>query len=171
MTLLRSFAPLVGAEPRVLILGSMPGVASLRAVEYYGHPQNAFWWIMQELFAIPVDDSYEERCRKLTGESIALWDVLGRCRREGSLDSDIDGASEQPNDFASLFAAHPKIHTVFFNGAKAEQAWRRHVAPMLESGGAPTSCERMPSTSPAHASLRREQKLLSWRAVANALQR
>ena len=83
------FPPIIGGEPRILILGSMPGIKSLEAVEYYAHPQNAFWWIMAQLFELDLRADYPQRCRALIRAGVAVWDVLHDCERPGSLDSSI----------------------------------------------------------------------------------
>jgi hypoxanthine-DNA glycosylase len=167
MTRVESFPPIARADARALVLGSMPSERSLREGRYYGHPRNAFWWIMGELFAAGPDVPYPERGRRLAERGVALWDVLRACVRPGSLDGSIVRASEEPNDLAAFLAAHPAIATVFFNGAKAEEAWRRHVTPRLALGR-PLRFERLPSTSPAHASLSWEAKLARWGAVQRA---
>lgn len=166
MTLLRSFPALTGEGPRVLILGSMPGAASLRAGRYYAHPQNRFWPLMDALVGASVALPYPERCRQLVDARIALWDVLACCEREGSLDSAIRDDTAQANDFAALFAAHPTIRTVLFNGTKAESSFRRFVAPGLDLAG--LSCRRVPSTSPANASQSPAHKLVAWREALQA---
>lgn len=165
MTRLEGFPPIARADARVLVLGSMPGERSLRAGRYYGHPRNAFWWIMGELFSAGPDVPYDERARRLAARGVAVWDVLRACVRPGSLDGAIVRHSEEPNDLAAFLASHRSIAAVFFNGAKAEEAWRRHVDPRL---AAALSLERLPSTSPAHASLTWEAKLARWRAVRDA---
>jgi len=161
---LRGFAPVARPDARVLVLGSMPGAASLAAGEYYAHPRNAFWFLQGALFDAGPELSYSARLTRLLEAGVALWDVLEACTRVGSLDAAITPDSEHANDFESFLAAHPRIVNVFFNGAKAEHAWRRHVAPQL--GERTLVCARLPSTSPAHASLSRAQKLSAWRAVA-----
>jgi len=160
-----SFAPIENRSARVLVLGSMPGRASLDAQQYYAHPRNAFWKIMAALLRQPGLASlpYPRRIATLRKSDIALWDVLGSCTREGSLDSDIDDSSIVPNDFAGFFRRHPHVRRVFFNGAKAEQAYRRFVLPNLE--GDTRGYLRLPSTSPAHASLSFDAKLEAWRVV------
>lgn len=157
-----SFPPVIAPNPRVLILGSMPGVESLRRAEYYAHPRNAFWPIIAELVGVPLPDVYGERCGLIRENRLALWDVCGSCEREGSLDQRI--REPVPNHFDALFAAHPGIRSVFFNGAKAEELFRRLVAAPPE-----ISLMRLPSTSPAHT-LSFEKKLAAWRAVAEALE-
>ena len=158
-----SFAPIEKADARILILGSMPGEASLRAGQYYAHPRNLFWRIMGELLGTDPGSPYEQRIQALKSARIALWDVLRSCRRKGSLDSDIDGESLVPNDFAAFFRCHPKITHVFFNGTKAEECYRKQVQPISEIGT--IEYLRLPSTSPANASISYERKLESWRAV------
>lgn len=159
----QSFPPIERVDARILILGSMPGEASLRAGQYYAHPQNLFWHIMGELLGTDPASPYEQRIRALKSARIALWDVLHSCRRKGSLDSAIDNCSLVPNDFAGFFRSHPRITRVFFNGAKAEECYRKHVLPRSEGGS--LEYLRLPSTSPANASISYERKLEAWRAV------
>ena len=163
----RSFAPVENRAARVLVLGSMPGVASLLAGRYYAYPHNAFWPIMGELFGAGPEVAYGKRILILKRAGVALWDVMASCVREGSLDTDIDEASIVPNDFHAFFAAHSRVKQVFFNGTKAENCFRRYVRPQL--GDRRLHFTRLPSTSPAHASLSLPQKLEAWRAVADAL--
>lgn len=163
----RSFAPLADAAARVLVLGSMPGVESLRAGQYYAHPRNAFWRIMGDLVGAAPELAYPARVRQLQAAGIALWDVLAACVREGSLDADIDPDSIITNDLPAFFARHPRITHVFFNGATAERCFRIHVQPALEAGA--LRLQRLPSTSPAHAALDYRRKLTAWRAVLRAL--
>lgn len=160
---IRSFAPIAGRNARVLILGSMPGRASLAAGRYYAHPQNAFWRIAAELLRIEPDAPYRRRVQALKSARIALWDVLHSCIRQGSLDTMIE--QEIANDFAAFFGAHPGITHVFFNGAKAEASYRRHVLGRIDI---PLRYARLPSTSPAHASLPFRRKLAAWRAILKA---
>ena len=164
--MLQGFAPVVGQHPRVLILGSMPGAASLLAAQYYAHPRNQFWPIMGELVGADPALPYAQRLDRLTAAGIALWDVLARCEREGSLDARIRDDTAIANDFAGFFASQPTIRTVLLNGGKAEQSFRRIVLPTLADSE--LTCVRLPSTSPAHASLRAEQKRLTWREALRA---
>lgn len=150
----------------MLILGSMPGAVSLQAGEYYAHPRNAFWHIIEALFGISTGLPYVERCGLLLEHRIAVWDVLRACRRPGSLDSSIVESSIVPNDFQDFFAAHPGIEAVYFNGAKAESAYRKHVQPTLPARAAGLGLTRLPSTSAAHASLGFDDKLERWRIIA-----
>lgn len=166
MSQCRGFPPVAAADARVLVLGSMPGQASLDAQEYYAYRQNCFWRIMGELFGAGPDLPYAQRLEKLQAAGIALWDVIAACRREGSLDADIVGASVQANDFPAFFAAHPQIRQVFFNGAAAETAFRRYALPQL--GGRLLQLHRLPSTSPAHAARSYAEKLAAWSAIVTA---
>lgn len=163
MTLLQGFPPVADGRARILILGSMPGVASLRAGEYYAHRHNAFWRVMGELVGAAPDLPYAERLARLQAAGIALWDVIGRCRRPGSLDAAIEPGSVEVNDFPGFLAVHRDICRVLFNGAAAEAAFRRHVRPLLPAGG--LELLRLPSTSPAHAARGYADKLAAWRAA------
>jgi len=161
----RSFPPLEDRRAQVLILGSMPGVASLAAGQYYAHPQNLFWRIMGSLFGAGPDLPYPARVLRLKAQGIAVWDVLESCVREGSLDSAIDEDSIAVNDFAGFYRRHPRIARVYFNGAKAEAAYRRYVLASLGAKAQSLECARLPSTSPAHAAMSFAQKLQVWKAA------
>lgn len=158
------FGPISSPNARVLVLGTIPSVASLAAGEYYAHPRNAFWPIIERLFADGRRLDYGRRCDLLRANGIALWDVLARAERPGSLDSAIVGETETPNDIPGFLEEHPDVHTVCFNGVKAEQLFRRHVAPGLPAHRCLT-LHRLPSTSPAHASLDLAAKTEAWRVL------
>ncbi len=160
-----SFSPIGDPESLMLILGSMPGKASLSAHEYYAHPRNAFWKIIASLTGVEPGLPYALRIGMLTSRKIALWDVLKSCTRNSSLDADIVASSITANDFLSFYRSHPKIAQVFFNGAHAEASYRRHVLPTLGCEFEHIAYRRLPSTSPANASLTFEQKLTAWRTA------
>jgi TDG/mug DNA glycosylase family protein len=162
-----SFAPVVNSETRVLILGSMPGKASLQAGEYYAHPRNLFWSLMETLLAVSTSAPYPQRVAQLLSRRVGLWDVLETCTRSTSLDSDIIPSSIVPNDFAGLFGAHPSIRIVCFNGAKAASAFRRHVLPCVPNPSG-IVLHDLPSTSPANASIPLERKRAAWSIVARS---
>ncbi|HSG96593.1 MAG TPA: DNA-deoxyinosine glycosylase [Woeseiaceae bacterium] len=155
------FPPIARADARVLILGSLPGQRSIAEQQYYAHPQNAFWRIMSELFAIEGD--YATRCSQLIEHRIALWDVLMSSVRPGSMDADIRLTSATANDFSSFFVVHPGIQLIAFNGRKAEQLFGRFVVPTGIVAGKKLIV--LPSTSPAFASLSFSGKLAAWRAT------
>ncbi len=155
-----SFPPIARADARVLILGSMPGVASLVAHEYYRHPRNAFWTIMGELYGTIRDLPYSERLEKLHEAGVALWDVLESCERKGSLDSDIIPASIVVNDIQSLIQQLPHLELIATNGGTASQLFKRHVR--LTKG---IRWVRLPSSSPANARVSTAQKLEAWREL------
>jgi len=157
----RSFAPAADSRARVLVLGSMPGLASLHAGRYYAHPRNLFWPIVGALFGFDPGLPYAERMRHLGDAGVALWDVIGECVRPGSLDTRIRAASVVPNDVGALLARYPSITRVRFNGVAAETLFRRHVLPTLTSM---PDLQRLPSTSPAHAAMNFDAKLVAWRA-------
>lgn len=160
--LLHGLDPIVGAEPRVLILGNMPSVISLTSGQYYGNPRNAFWRITGSLFGFSADAPYPERVAALCAHRVAVWDVLRSCRRVGSLDSAVERDSMVPNDFAAFFAAQPTLERLVFNGAAAETNYRRLVGPpSLPS-------LRAPSTSPAQT-MRFEDKLAAWQVALETI--
>lgn len=159
------FAPVVPADAHTLILGSMPGEESLRLQQYYANPRNAFWRIIAGLSGDEPSESYEKHLEMLGNLHLALWDVLYSCHRAGSLDSAILKSSVQANDFNGLFLQNPSIRRIFFNGAFAEQSYRKHVLPYLSAAHADIPMLRLPSTSPAHAGLRYEDKLDAWRVI------
>jgi len=169
MKKVRSFAPVADASARVLVVGSMPGAASLAAGQYYAHPRNQFWRIMSAVLGKEPGAGYEDHLRMLRSGGLALWDVLDSCVRPGSADTDIRPGSIKVNNFAAFLLSHPGIGYVFFNGAKSEECWRRRVLPLPETCSR-LRYRRLPSTSPANASLPYVRKLSAWRAaLASAL--
>lgn len=168
MTLVHSFEPVIGTSPRVLILGSMPGVASLQAVQYYAHPRNAFWPIMAELFAIDIDCEYQQRIDQVKQLPVILWDTIKACRREGSLDSNIQKHQLEANDIPALLSQYCDIKLVACNGATSEKYFRQLVNPDL-AGNPAVEIKRLPSTSPANAGMTYQKKLAAWRIIENYL--
>lgn len=158
-----SFEPIGDSNAAVLILGSMPGQVSLTAGQYYAHSRNVFWKIMSELLHFDAASAYELKIQALKSAGIALWDVLQSCTREGSLDAMIENDTLTANDFRTFFRNHKDIQHVFFNGAKAEACYRRHVLPEIDFGS--ISYLRLPSTSPANASLSFARKLEAWQVI------
>ncbi len=167
MTRVHSFPPVTDKSVTKLILGSMPGKASLAANQYYAHPRNVFWPVMQTVMSVRSDLPYVMRCKALTQNKVALWDVLKMCTRTGSLDSDIVESSIVPNDFESFLRAHSRIRAIFFNGAKAQSIFARHVIPNLSSAFAGIALTRLPSTSPANASISLADKVAQWKVVGS----
>lgn len=168
MMQVQGFPPLVRPGAHTLVLGSMPGRESLAQQKYYAHPRNAFWPIMVKMFRLN-GDSYEERTVALTLRGIAVWDILQACVRPGSLDASIDESSIVANDFAAFFGRYGGIRRVFFNGAKAESMYLRHVLPTLGEQHARIARQRLPSTSPAHAAMTLKQKAQAWRIVLEGM--
>ena len=140
----------------MLILGSFPSTASLAAGQYYAHPRNLFWPLLgavlgQPLAAMP----YAARLAAVRAAGIGIWDVYAACAREGSLDAAIRDATE--NDFAGLQESAPALRRICFNGRTAARRLR-------EMEGLGYDAVVLPSTSPAHAGMRFEDKLARWRA-------
>jgi hypoxanthine-DNA glycosylase len=157
---LQGLPPLLDAHTRLVVLGSFPSVASLCAQQYYGHPQNQFWKIMGTLLSPSVADvlamPYAERAQWLLAQGVGLWDVYAACERVGSLDTNIRNA--QPNDLQYLRERCPHLDAIAHNGGESF----KH-AKLTQALGLPV--HRLPSTSPAHASMTFEEKLTVWRNV------
>lgn len=165
-----SFPPIIDDRSRLLILGSMPGVASLKAFRYYWNPRNYLWSIIYALFGdgkVP-DNAYESRLSFALNHGIALWDIIASCEREGSLDSDIRMAV--PNDIPGLLLLYPSIETLVCNGTKSRAELLKHF------GKHPEVTKRnillMPSTSPIPTKNFRslEDRLEVWRTILGYVQ-
>lgn len=155
-TLLSSFLPIIDEHSRILILGSMPGVESLRLQQYYANPRNQFWKIIYSLFNREPNPNYEERIAFIKNKKIAVWDAIGTCYREGSLDSNIQ--EEKVNDFSALFEAYLNIKTVLFNGGKAYETYKKWIG----FGTIPNlTFHKLTSSSPANTK-KYEEKLREW---------
>lgn len=141
----------------------MPSQRSIDELQYYAHPQNAFWWIMSQLLGFPESLLYAEKCQYLKQSKYALWDVLYDCQRPGSLDKNIKRDTEKANNFSVFFHQHQTIRKIAFNGAAAKTIFMRHCKNILRTNEHIESVQ-LPSTSPAHARLSRYEKLIQWRA-------
>jgi TDG/mug DNA glycosylase family protein len=143
----------------------MPGRASLLAGQYYAHPRNAFWNIVEELFGIPRAAPYALRVRELARTGLAVWDVLAACTRGSSLDSDILPASVVPNYFSGFLASHTRVRTIYFNGTSARQLFERHVLRGLPPAQQDLARIQLPSTSPTNARMTFAAKLRAWQVI------
>jgi TDG/mug DNA glycosylase family protein len=156
VTLKRAFAPLVDERTRVLVLGSLPGDASLNAAQYYAHPQNGFWRLIslaigRDLHAM----AYSDRVEALMAAGVGLWDVIASAQRAGSLDAAI--RSPEAADLRGLIAGLPNLKAVAFNGATAAKGGRKILA---RAEG--LTLIDLPSSSPAHASRTLAEKAERW---------
>ena len=136
------FPPIIAPDTHTLVLGSFPSKASLATSQYYGHPKNHFWQLMDWMFE-PVHrkDAYETRLGALLSCGVGLWDVFYSCERAGSMDVDIRNATF--NDFASLSKLAPHLKRVVFNGRVAARGLK-----FISQCGYRTYI--LPSTSPAY---------------------
>ncbi|MEE9355014.1 MAG: DNA-deoxyinosine glycosylase [Methylococcaceae bacterium] len=166
--LIESFPPLIAEHCKVLVLGSMPGEESLRRQQYYAHPRNAFWPIMQQIFGWH-ETTYELRSHQLVTSGVAVWGVLQRCTRSGSLDASIDPKSIEVNDFDRLLNRYSAINSVFFNGGTAAKVFNKNVLPKLSGDLLHLSYQQLPSTSPAHAAMTLNQKTAAWKVLLEKL--
>lgn len=174
-------APIWRADAKVLILGSLPGVASLQAAQYYAHPRNQCWPILQQLFAIDASLPYPERLQYAQQQGIAFWDLVQSAKRRGSLDSAIISKSIATNRLLALLTELPKLQHIALNGKKAAELFERQRASDIElqqwlsERAQSLQCHVLPSTSPANAAIHFNDKLASWRqallgsSVSNAI--
>lgn len=159
--LLASFAPVVARDTRTLILGSLPGAASLAASQYYGNPRNGFWLLVGDALGTNlVELDYEARLSTLLAHRIGLWDVIANARRIGSLDSDIRDHTH--NDLLTLIDTLPELGTIAFNGGTAARIGMKALGEQARQ----YRILLLPSSSPAHASLSYAQKLEAWKQLA-----
>jgi hypoxanthine-DNA glycosylase len=155
--LLQGLAPVVDKATRLVVLGSFPGVASLAAQQYYGHPRNHFWPILSAIWGEDLKTApYARRLDAAREHGLGIWDVYAACEREGSLDSAIENA--RMNDLAGLQRLAPQLEAIAHNGGESARAMKVTSALGL-------IVHRLPSTSPANASWSFERKLTAWRQV------
>ena len=157
-----SFAPVADAGARLLILGSLPGEASLKKGEYYGNPRNQFWRLMGEVLGRELPEAYEARLAALRGAGVALWDVVASAERAGSLDARIK--AHEPNRLADLVVALPRLQAVAFNGGRAFAIGHRALA------DGKVELVPLPSSSPAYT-LPYERKAVAWTGLRRFLER
>lgn len=154
---LAGLAPVLSRGTRLVILGSFPGVASLSAQQYYGHPRNHFWPLVGTILGLDlVALPYAQRLRQLRTHGVGLWDVYASCRRQGSLDTAIEEA--RLNDLASLRRRAPALRLVAHNGGESARSMKLTAALGVD-------VLRLPSSSPANASWSFERKLAAWRSA------
>ena len=161
---LQGLAPVVGPRTQLLVLGSFPGVASLAVQQYYAHPQNQFWRLLQALWPAhpqPGPQDYAGRCAWLLERGLGLWDVYDSCERQGSLDAAI--RRPQVNEFAALHARCPQLRGLAHNGAESFRHAGAALAALNAAGGqTPLQAFKLPSTSPANAAWSFERKRMAW---------
>ncbi|WP_310385859.1 DNA-deoxyinosine glycosylase [Roseateles sp.] len=163
MLRLQGLSPQVAADTRVLVLGSFPGVASLLAQQYYGHPRNQLWRLLGDSFGLPLAQAdYPSRLQLLLANKIGLWDVISETHRRGSLDSEI--RDPRPSDLFTLLADLPRLRLIAFNGGTAAKIGLRQ----LGSAADRYRILALPSSSPAYT-LAYAGKLAAWGAIADEL--
>jgi hypoxanthine-DNA glycosylase len=154
---LQGLPPVIARHTRLVVLGSFPGVASLRERQYYAHPRNQFWPILAAIWGIDLPGlAYRERLAQARQRGLGIWDVYASCEREGSLDSAIEAAV--PNDLAGLRRRAPGLRAIAHNGGESARS-------MAITRALGVAVMRLPSTSPANASWSFERKLAAWRAA------
>ncbi|MGQ5524645.1 DNA-deoxyinosine glycosylase [Chitinimonas sp. PSY-7] len=159
----RCFPPVVDANTRVLLLGSLPGEASLKAGRYYAHPQNRCWHLLGDVLRVSLaEQDYETRLKSLLAHGVGLWDVIAEAERPGSLDAAI--RNQAHNDLQQLVNRLPKLQTIAFNGGTAARVGRR----LLTNIAQPLELFDLPSSSPAYT-LAYAEKLTRWKVLADKL--
>jgi len=163
VTRLQGLPPIVPDQPHVLILGSMPSVASLEKQQYYGHPQNAFWRIVAQLNDFQWQPDYAQNVSQARQRGIAIWDVIGECERPGSLDSAIVKGSEKLNAIPELLLRYPTIFRIGLNGGTAAKLFKRHCLPRMDADA--YRIISLPSSSPANARMTFVEKCQHWQVL------
>ena len=158
------FDAIVDENSKVLILGSFPSLKSFEQNFYYAHPRNQFWPIMEELFEVTLKSNEEKRAFALK-HGIAMWDTYGSLSREAGNSSDRNLKDLKPNDFESFFKRYPNIKHIFFTGRKAEQGYKKYFSDI----NIPTTL--LPSTSPAYAAMKREEKVRHYQVIKDVLEK
>jgi len=148
-------APIEDGDCRILILGTMPGVESLRQQAYYANPSNLFWKLIAVVTGETAPDSYEDKKVYLRRHKVALWDMCQVCNRAGSLDSNI--SNEVPNDIKSFIAVHPNVKVIGCNGKESARMFRKYMVGIENVEFIP-----LPSSSPANAGVSLEKKVDAW---------
>ena len=161
--MLEGLAPVIAADTRLVILGSFPGVASLAAQQYYGHPRNGFWELVGAVIDVDLRSlPYAGRLDALRAHRIGLWDVIAQAERQGSLDSAI--RNETRNPLAELVARLPALKAIAFNGGTAARMGRRQLAGVDDG----LALIDLPSSSPAHT-IALDDKRRVWLRLASEL--
>ncbi|CAB3806096.1 hypothetical protein LMG28688_06297 [Paraburkholderia caffeinitolerans] len=164
MSVKRCFAPVVDAHTRVLILGSLPGEASLAHQQYYAHKQNRFWHLVGEVIGVDLPAmAYDARLQTLLEHRIGLWDVVAEAQRIGSLDSRI--RNHASNDLVALIETLPNLVAIAFNGGTAEKIGASALGEKADA----YRLVRLPSSSPAYAAVPYQEKLVDWRRLQQYL--
>lgn len=159
MTRHASFPAIVDDRTETLILGSLPGAASLAAGRYYANPRNQFWRLLDGVFGLDLDKrGYEERLAILRAHRIGLWDVIADAERIGSLDAAI--RDEVASDLGGLVYKLPNLRTIAFNGGTAAQIGSAQLGHRADA----FRLIRLPSSSPAHA-VQFQRKLQAWQEL------
>jgi double-stranded uracil-DNA glycosylase len=149
MTYTHPFPPLLNQNTRILFLGSFPSIASFEQAFYYAHPRNAFWPILETIFDVRLETNEAKKVFCLE-KGIGLWDVIGSCERSNSSDTNLKNCI--PNDFEKLLRDYPNIKALGFTGKKSYDLFQKYFKNLeIEKN-------LLPSTSPAHAAMKREEK-------------
>jgi len=154
----KGLLPIEDAVCQLLILGTMPGVESLKQQAYYGHPRNLFWKLIAEVTGETAPESYEDKKKYLLRNHIALWDICQVCVRPGSLDSNI--SDEVPNDIKAFIAEHPHLKAIGCNGKESARMVEKYMMGIED-----VQLISLPSTSPANAGVSWEKKVEEWRKL------
>jgi hypoxanthine-DNA glycosylase len=159
-TRIYSYGPVADEKSRVLVLGTIASPMSLLTGFFYGHPRNSFWTILSRFFGEPLPLTNDEKRSLLLRNRVALWDVIHSCVRPGALDADI--TKPEPNDIAGFLKSHTGIRAVLLNGGKAYELYVKNFGKSV-----PLPAHKMPSTSPAYASLSVHEKFERWADILN----
>ena len=155
-----SIPPFINEKSKILILGSLPSVASREQGFFYAHPQNRFFKVLAKVFDEEEPKGIEERKTFLLRNNIALYDVIYECDICGSSDASIKNVI--PIDIKSILKKYPNVQKIYLTGKKSKELFEKYLKPIC-----PIPAIGLPSTSAANASMSLETLVEQYKILRN----
>lgn len=159
-TIAEGFPPLMCHEPRLLILGTIPGEKSISANEYYCDNRNRMWKMLAELATQKLPTNYSEKKVLLEQLHVVLWDYYQSVERTNSTDKGI--LKGTPNDIVGFIRKNPTITKIAINGYKKYNMFGEKLQNQF---GQSIKVFRLPETSGSNASWTLEKLCKEWSVV------
>lgn len=158
----KGLMPIVGENPKILILGTFPGDKSLQMQEYYSNPTNCFWDTIANIYySGQTFNSYADKISCIRNNNLALWDIIRCCDRIGSLDNKIDNPIL--NDLCQFLKLYPSITHIAFNGQEAANHFKNLCCNCKKFGNIKTCV--LPSTSNTNTHSTKLEKIDEWKKL------